>query len=585
MNATEEFAVDLERQVAERVEQEPSFYRRDAFVKIVADYLTQDGSLEDVNVRYHIAQFGRSRIEAAGYYFSDGGHVLDLIAVEYPFGGTLSRHQVTQKLRWARNFAQACRDGWHLQMEESTEEYDFVQTVHAKWPEIDKIRIFLLTDGRSSVTSLARDDLDGVPVVYELWDIERIRRLATSGRQEEPITLDLADFDAEVPCLPAVGGDSDYRCLMAVIPGKLLAEIYERHGAKLLQRNVRAFLQARGKVNKGINETIRTHPERFLAYNNGISATATNVDITPGPDGPRIVRLHDFQIVNGGQTTASLHHAVRRDRADLSRVQVAAKITVVPPELLDELVPRISRYANSQNTINEADFESNSPFHIQLERHSRSLWAPAPAGSTRLTRWYYERVRGQYDVARSGFTSTKQRKDFETDCPKNQKFTKTDAAKYEMTFLQQPHVVSLGAQKCFQTWTLEVLAGSEPPSARRFQDLVAKKIFFDRARREIQLLHPKAGYLANVTTYTIARLLDELDVDSVLERIWRTQSMPEVLLHAVRDLCGPVREVLLAAPGSGNVTEWCKKPDCWKHVHDIAWHGRLPEGLRGGGNA
>ncbi|MFB4317615.1 AIPR family protein [Actinomadura sp. 21ATH] len=574
MNAVEEFGVDLERQVTERVEQEDGWYKRDAFVRIVADHLREDGSLEDIHVCYHLAQYGRSRIEVAGYYLSDEGHVLDLVAVDYPLGGqTILRNQVAQSLRWTRNFAQACRDGRHLQMEESTPEFDMAQTINAHWSQIDKIRIFLFTDGRSTLTSLENDDLDGISVVYELWDIERIRRLATSGRQEEPITLNMLEFGSPIPCLPATSDDSEYHCLMAVFPGKLLADIYERHGAKLLQRNVRAFLQARGKVNKGINETIRTQPDRFLAYNNGISATVTNVEVEEGPGGPHIVRFHDFQIVNGGQTTASLHHAVRRDDADLRRVQVAAKITVVPPGLLDELVPRISRYANSQNTINEADFESNSPFHIQLEQHSRSVWAPAPAGSTRQTHWYYERVRGQYDVARSRFSATKLRKAFEQDFPKSHKFTKTDAAKYEMTFQQQPHVVSLGAQKCFNAWTLQVLAGADLPTIKRFQDLVAKKIIFDRARREIQLLHPKAGYLANVTTYTVARLLNDLDVDHALELVWRAQAMPEVLLQAVRELCGPVRKVLLAAPGSGNVTEWCKKPECWKLVHDMSWHG------------
>src|SRR5690606_7632510 len=187
--------------------------------------------------------------------------------------------------------------------------------------------------------------------------------------------------------------------------------------------------------------------ERFLAYNNGISATATGVEFDR--EGTRIVRLDDLQIVNGGQTTASLHHAAKRNQADLSRVWVTAKITVVRVELLDELVPNISRYANSQNTIKEADFEANSPFHVELERASRRVWAPAPEGSTRQTRWYYERARGQYDVDKSRRPTAAQKRAFAAEYPKQQRFTKTDAAKYEMTFRQEPHVVSLGAQKCF----------------------------------------------------------------------------------------------------------------------------------------
>ncbi len=572
MNEDEEFFVNLEHEVNERADREPGWLRRDAFVDVVGEYLIEDGALEDLQVCYYLSQRGKTRMEVGGYAISDDGRVLDLVAIDLPnYSQNVPRDQIRQRFRWARNFAEACRHGHHREMEESSPEYDMAQTINAHWNELGKIRIFLLTDGRSSLTNPESEELGGLPVIYELWDIERIRRLATSGRQEEPISLDLTKIGTPIPCLPAPGANGEHRTLLAVIPGRLLADLYERYGAKLLQRNVRAFLQARGKVNKGINETIRSTPELFLAYNNGISATATGVELADGPDGHHIIRLEDLQIVNGGQTTASLHHAVRRDKADLSRIQVPAKITVVEPEKLNDLVPRISRYANSQNTINEADFESNSPFHIQLERLSRSIWAPAPAGSTRQSHWYYERVRGQYDVAKSRFPTPATRRGFEQENPKSHRFTKTDAARYEMTFRQSPHVVSMGAQKCFQLWTVQVLAKADPPDEQEFRTLVARKIFFDRARKEIQSLFPRAGYLANVTAYTVARLVNDLDMGQILDRTWREQVLPEDALQAVRELCVLVREVLLDAPGSGNVTEWCKKEDCWKRVLDISW--------------
>ena len=270
--------------------------------------------------------------------------------------------------------------------------------------------------------------------------------------------------------------------------------MYDRYGAKLLQRNVRSFLQLRGKVNKGIIETVRTAPGQFLAYNNGISATATAVVFDERADGTYLVKLDDLQIVNGGQTTATLHHAAVREGADLSQVQVPAKITVVPPDQLDQLVPKISRFANSQNSIAEADFESNNPFHVELERLSRTIWAPAPAGGTRQTHWYYERVRGQYQVDRARQPTPARRRSFEEQNPTAQKFTKTDAAKYDMTFRQQPHIVSLGAQKCFQAWTVDVLAArTAPPNEHYFHNMVAKAILFEQARKHIQRWNPGAG--------------------------------------------------------------------------------------------
>ncbi|MFI6505161.1 AIPR family protein [Nonomuraea typhae] len=571
----EEFAIHLEQLVEDRLGQEPGWLKRDVFVQVVADYLIEDGTLEDLRPCYYTAQFGRSRMDVAGNYISDGGGVLDLAVVEYGyFGQTLPRDQVTKRLRWALNFATACRDGYHLHMEESSPEFDMAQTIHANWPQFGKIRLFFLTDARTTLTALPEQNLDGIPVVQHVWDIERLHRLASSGRREEPISIDLGKLGQSLPCLPAPVLDHNHRCFLTVIPGQFLADMYEEHGSKLLQRNIRAFLQARGKVNKGLNQTIREVPGRFLAYNNGISMTATGVALDKVDGQPVLVRLDDVQIVNGGQTTASLHHAAKRDRADLSEIHVPAKITVVDPELLDQLVPQISLYANSQNPINEADFQSNSPFHIELERLSRRLWAPATDGSQHESHWYYERVRGQYQVDRARHSKAQQRI-FDREHPRSQKFTKTDAAKFEMTFLAEPHTVSLGAQKCFHHWTLEVLSkpGLLLPDEQYFRDLVAKAIFYSHARKEIQRLNPGAGYLANVTAYTVARLSQEIDVEGTLRAVWRTQRLSSAMLRTVAHLSGPVREALLDAPGAGNVTEWCKKEDCWKKVQDISWVG------------
>jgi hypothetical protein len=568
----EEFVISLEQAADDQLARYPGWLRRDAFVRVAADYLIEDGTLEDLDVCYFAAPAGRSRMEVAGYGISDDGRVLDLAVAAFGYSGqTVTQDQVRRQFRWALAFAAGCRDGCHLELEESSPAYDMAQAINAHWPELGKIRLFLLSDGRTSISSLPEERIGDLPVIQDLWDIERLRRLATSGRQEEAITIDLQELGGALPCLPATGGEADYGCVFTVLPGQLLADMYERYGAKLLQRNVRSFLQLRGKVNKGIIETIRTAPDRFLAYNNGISATATAVVFGEGSAGTCLVKLDDLQIVNGGQTTATLHHAAARDGADLSKVQVPAKITVVRPDQLDELIPKISRFANSQNAIAEADFESNNPFHVELERLSRTIWAPAPAGATRQSHWYYERVRGQYQVDRARHQTPGRQRSFDDQNPGAQRFTKTDAAKYEMTFRQLPQVVSLGAQKCFQTWTLDVLAArTVAPTDYYFHNLIAKAILFEQARKIIQRLNPGAGYLANVTTYTVALLVREIDKDKVLLETWRQQKLPVEIANAVMRLSPRVRQVLLQAPGSGNVTEWSKKEACWYRVQGIA---------------
>ena len=179
-----------------------------------------------------------------------------------------------------------------------------------------------------------------------------------------------------------------------IFSGDTLYELYEAYGPRILEYNVRAFLQTRGKVNRGIRETIRDHPGHFMAYNNGISVTADEVRTSTLNGGTTITGFKGLQIVNGGQTTASIHRARKRDRFDLSRVQVPAKVTRLPPENVEKMVPRISRFANTQNVIQEADFSSNEPFHIAIERLSQRTWAPGER-----TRWFYERSRGQYQTA------------------------------------------------------------------------------------------------------------------------------------------------------------------------------------------
>jgi len=565
------FANDLWEQMRDRVQTEPDLMLRDAFVHIVGEYLEEDGILEDLEVCYHRAQVGRRSMEVAGYNISSDGTILDLVTHHIGlYGSTVPRESVRRQLRRAEVFAERCREGVHRDMEESSPCFDMAQHIHSTWPGLERIRIFFFTDGRVTGDPVTEGVAAGLPVIHELWDVTRLGRLVTSG-QPDDVVIDLEALGHPVPCLPATQPGAEYECLMALLPGPLLAELYERYGAQLLQRNVRAFLQAKGKVNKGINETVRREPSRFLAYNNGISATATNVATVPAADGTlRISAITGLQIVNGGQTTASLHHAWKRDGADLSRVTVPAKITVVQDGLLDELVPRISRYANSQNAVREDDFEANSPFHADLESLSRTVWAPVLVGS-KQTRWYYERARGQYQVDISRQPTAARKRMFRQENPNNQRFSKTDAAIYEMTYLRRPHDVCLGAQKCFQRWTVEVVnQQTERPDPAYFQSLVAKGILFERSRDLVNRMKLGA-YLRQTTAYVVALLVERAGGELALNRIWRLQDLPQAVVRAVTDLARPVRAVITNPPASGNVTEWCKKEGCWKAMHELDW--------------
>ena len=265
----------------------------------------------------------------------------------------------------------------------------------------------------------------------------------------------------------------------------MLAAIYDRWGTRLLEQNVRVFLQHRGKVNKGIRATIENEPNMFFAYNNGITATAEEVAIDD--DGGRLLlrRLKNFQIVNGGQTTASIHSA-QRGKVDVSQTFVQMKLSVVDPERANRLVPKISEFANSQNRVSAADFFANHPFHVRMEGFSRRIHAPSPDGTFRQSKWFYERARGQYADARGGLTSA-QRKKFDLENPRRQLFTKTDLAKFVNVWKERPHEVSLGAQKNFAAFAQRI--GQQWETAPDdfneawYREAVAKAIVFKATER------------------------------------------------------------------------------------------------------
>jgi hypothetical protein len=316
------------------------------------------------------------------------------------------------------------------------------------------VNFFLLSERVLSERLKALDDKEyrSWTFSYNIWDLSRLHRLRTSRGAREELGINFAEMIGDgLPCLPAHLTSATYKSYLVVMPATVLAELYGKYGSRLLEQNVRSFLQVRGNVNKGIRATIMNDPEMFFAYNNGITATAREVETTETANGVVIVSLKDLQIVNGGQTTASLFHTNRKDKASLENIFVQMKLSVIDEEKSEEVVPLISEYANTQNKVNAADFFSNHPFHVRMEGFSRRLWAPAQQGAQRETKWFYERARGQYADAQSKLTPGDQKR-FQAEYPKLQMFTKTDLAKFENVWDGYVVSVNYGAQKNFANY-------------------------------------------------------------------------------------------------------------------------------------
>ena len=546
----------------------------DTFTRRVLDDLEQAGEVENTFTAYHRAH----GLEVNGYGANQSLGTLDLFITHFSLAPTedrLSKAQVEALFKRVAAFVRKCRDGLARDIDESSDVHDMCQAVEKTLSDAPRIRLFLLTDVVSTVSGLPPGELDGLKVSYEIWDLNRLHRLSSSGTLSEPIVV---EFDTPLPCLATPETDRNYSVFLAIIPGQELADLYGRHGTRLLELNVRSFLQTKGGVNRGIRDTLLNNPDRFLAYNNGITATASKVEFTHLPDGGQAIsRIHDLQIVNGGQTTASIHAAYARDKADLSRVHVQMKLTRVSADRLQEIVPEISKYSNTQNKVTVVDFSSNHPFHVSLEKVTRSLWAPAADGSGQETRWFYERARGQYtDALARERTPANQRK-FKALHPLAQKFTKADAAKYIHSWSGLPHLVSRGAEKNFREMMMRMGDAVPDVNVSYAQRLIAKAILF-KATDKIVAARNFGGYKINITAYSIARIVEAAGRRIDLDRIWREQRLSPALTAALDELCQPVREVIVTPPRTGtNIGEWAKRPDCWEEVLAIPW--QVPDSL------
>lgn len=570
-----QFAEDFRQEVLARATQtDAEIPIGEAFTDVMIEELCGAGVLDDGETAHY-----RSRgMEVSGYSISDDQMTLTLLvgihkqAVPPP---TITTAEIDTAIRRATVFFERAVGDLAVSLEESTAAFDMAVTIRDAAPTLSKLRLVIITDGVAVLRERPLAQLGALALTVDVWDMRRLHQLASSGRPQESINIDFVEeFGSPLPCLPAPRGHADYAAHLAVIPGAVLAEVYDRFGSRLLERNVRAYLQARGKVNAGIRRTILEEPERFLAYNNGISATAAGVTVVRTPDGGYgIAAIDDLQIVNGGQTTASIHHLAKRDRerakVDLSDIFVQAKLTIVPADKLDEIVPLISLYANSQNKVNAADFQANSPFHVAVEGLSRTVWAPALPGEPRMTHWFYERARGQYQDAVNREVTPARQREFKRLSPPRQKFTKTDLAKFENCWEQYPHIVSQGAEKNFRHFTLGLeRRGKFAVDRPYFERLIAKALLYRRTER-IVTEQSLGAYRANTVAYTIAFISWATQQRIDLDLIWRTQGLTPALEDTIRLVSKEVREVLVDAPGNGNVTEWCKKADCWAEVRGL----------------
>lgn len=559
----------------------------EAFLEKVGDILDEAGELNSLDLCYYEGKFERKPIQVDAYSWdpTDDEGVFSLVICDFALSEepqTITGPEINRLLMRLIDFTRAAKSReFRESLEETSNAFVLSDLLMRVWKKISKIKLILVTDRINK----AKKDADpigttgGIPVTSNVWDLSRIERFVSSGQTREDLVVDFAeDFGEPIPALKASFEGSPLDSYIAVVPGVQLAAIYDKWEARLLEANVRSFLQARNKVNRGIRDTIRDDPSMFFSYNNGLSATAESVEVAQSPDGALLLlSAENFQIVNGGQTTASIHAARKLSPEQLKQVFVQMKLTVVPPARAEEVVPRISEYANSQNKVNAADFFANHPFHVRMEEFSRRLLAPAGDGQYRETKWFYERARGQFADERAR-RSPGDRKKFDAEYPRTQFFTKTDLAKFENSYRCLPHVVSLGAQKNFAELAKAIGTDWSKKEAEFdeiwFRRLVAKAIIF-KAIEKLVPAQPwyQGGYRANIVTYAFAKLVHDAEgkgkvID--LDQVWRLQRLPAALEKACIVAAEAANQVITSPPaGVRNISEWAKKQACWAALEKV----------------
>lgn len=589
-NELEQFAREFFQDII--TESESSSWREDIFFDKFSEYLIDAGEFNEAIRASYQPLNGKLRVD--GYCGDprdsrssgdpDEPMTLGLIILDFHQSpnletlGTRDMNAIFNRLMRYLNGALNSR--WREALEPSDPGFGLADLIATRWNQITKIRLYLLTNKTLSnrIDGKTAGEYEGRSVAYSVWDIKRLFALAQSKAGQERLQV---RFDEEplqpLRALLASTKDAGNPVYLTAIPGDTLAHIYDRWGTRLLEQNVRVFLQARSNVNKGIKRTLEYEPELFFSFNNGLTATAEHIETEATSTGLDILSLDNLQIVNGGQTTASIYAAYRAGK-DLSKVFVQMKLSIVDPKKGQDLVPRISEYANSQNKVSQADLFANHPFHTRMEQFSRHILAPAPEGSFTETKWFYERARGQYNDAQAYKTRSDKNK-FLAEYPKRQKFTKTDLAKYAMVWTDRPYLVNLGAQKNFAEFAKNIAEQWAKNDAQfnehYYRTIIAQKIIWDAAEKIIPQMewYEAGGYRGPLVVLSIGLIgeaVRQMDKKIDYERIWTLQGLDESFYETLRQAANAVYPVLMnPAQGYRNISEWAKKPRCWEMVKNL----------------
>lgn len=564
-------------------------YPIEVFIDNAVDILVNDYSLlNDISHCFYEFKNGNRafksmRIDAGNLDLQT--NTLDLLIADYNDGEikNITNGVIEDKSRLLLNFLENCLKGFFTKAEQSNPAVQLAKEIRLNLDSIYKVHLFLVSTDKLSkyVKTLDLNDFSfnnsSFKVVLDVLDIEKIYRSKMVGFVKEDLIINCEDYGLKgIPCIKAETETDQYDSYLAIVPGAFLSDIYKKYSSTLLESNVRSFLKFNGSVNKGIRGTILNEKSRFFTYNNGISTTAKSV-VTDfdANEGLLIKSFTDLQIINGGQTTATLAATNIKNGADLSGIYVQMKLTILKSDD-PELIRNIAKYANSQNKVKTADLNSSHPFYVRMEDFSRKVYAPIFSGQLVQQLWFFERARGQYEQPLMQMTK-KQRDDYKLVRPKDKKFTLTDLAKYLNAADMLPHYVSWGGEvnaahfhnNMEEQWETDNSFFNE----LYYKELIGKKIFFSFVESTVssqEWYQENRAYRPQLVAYTISKLAFEanrLNKYINFRAFWDYQKVPDTYCYDVSAIAKLVFDIIYDPNRSTtNIETYCKKEECWKIV-------------------
>ena len=357
---------------------------------------------------------------------------------------------------------------------------------------LDRIDLYIITDKVIKQDVQEKFTLDnGFEINIYFWDLSRWNIVKRSKSKRVPISIDFNKEEYSMYNVDFVKRkvNSTLSQYLAIFPADLIADLYKRHRTKILENNVRVFLSANRKANLAVRNTLKSDEnDLFFSFNNGLSVTANKIEI----ENDKIIKIDDFQIVNGGQTTATIHYAGEKDkkengsRISLENVYVPVKITEINKEKnknYGNIVSNISKAANTQSAVKASDFYANDLFLVKIERLTHGHPVNTRTGKNKF--YFFERMTGQYNVTKSnqGKTGSSKVKAWEKERPKEFKFNKIDIARWYNCYNGFPHVAAASAEKQFENFMKNKNFDKEDINAGRYKTIVGYGMVFNRVRK------------------------------------------------------------------------------------------------------